>query len=275
MSDQETPVEDQELNKTIETPPAEENSAPAETEEAAPSDDSNESPEESEPKEAKKKSGFQKRIDEITRQRYEADARAAQLEQELTQLRQQTLQDTYQSQKPTLEAFNYDQEAWAQAMEKWAEQGFTAQQEQRQREDQQRAEAQRQAEISRRVQEQTFKALEKYPDFQVKVNDPSLPALSQVSPAAYEALVTSENMGEVAYYLANNPAEIYGMGSMSPIEAVRAIARLETKLTAKPKTTTNAPPPPSQVNGKAESVVNEDKLSTADWMKRRRQHINQ
>lgn len=276
MSDQEldAPVENPELNESPAAEPVEASSEPAEPEDAAPSDDSNELPAEPEPKEPKK-NGVQKRIDEITRQRYEAEAKAAQLEQQLSQLQQQTLQNTYQSQKPTLEAFNYDQEAWAQAMEAWADQGFAAQQEQRQQEEQQRAAAQRQAEITRKVQEQTFKAMEKYPDFQIKVNDPSLPALSQVSPAAYEALVTSENMGEVAYYLANNPAEVYGMGSMSPIEAVRAIARLEAKLTATPKTTTNAPPPPSQVSGKTESVINEDKLSTADWMKRRRSQINQ
>lgn len=253
----------------------------AENEEAAPSDDSNESTEQAKapegeeapaPKEPKKNS-FQKRIDELTRQRYEAEQKAAQYEEQLAQYQRQVTETAHMSQKPTLEMYNYDQDAWAKAMDQWAEQGIKRQQEAIRQAEQQKAYLAKQSEINRKIQEKTLKAMEKYPDFQAKVSDPSVPSLAQVSPAAYEALITSDNMGEVAYYLANNPAEIYQYGSMSPIEAVRAIARLEAKLTPATKPTTKAPPPPSQINGRAESTIDPDSLPINEWMKMRQKQL--
>jgi len=252
-------------------------------EDSTPSDDSNEldgqesedseATEESEPTEAKKKSGFQKRIDELTRQRYEAEQRAQQLEDRLSKQQQEMSQIGHQTQKPTLEQFNYDEQSWAQAMESWAEQGIQRQQEIQQQAEQQRTEMSRQAEIGRKIQEQTVKAIEKYPDFHQKVNNPSLPSIQSVSPAAYEALITSENMGEVAYYLANNPAEVYQLGSMSPLDAVRAITRLEAKLSYTAPKPTQAPKPPSSVKGKSDAVTDLDRLPMKDWMNKRNEQI--
>lgn len=234
--------------------------------------------EESEPPEKPKK-GFQKRIDELTRQKYESQQLAAEAQQrevqvlsELEELKKTQVTNTHLSSKPTLESFDHDPELYEKAMGEWAQQGIEQQRTEAQKQEQDKhAQAQALA-MQSSINEKTLKATEKYPDFAMKVNTPGLPSLKQVNETAFNAMVESENMGDIAYYLANNPAEIYNFSQLNPIQAVRAMVNLENKI-VKPVTTTNAPPPPSNVGGQAKVVVDMDKLSIKDWMKERNKQL--
>ena len=76
-----------------------EEAAPVETLEApTPSEEAQ--PEEEKPK---KKGGVQRRIDELTRQKYEEQQKAQVLQAELDQVRRQSVQASHESQRPTLE----------------------------------------------------------------------------------------------------------------------------------------------------------------------------
>lgn len=227
-----------------------------------------------EPPKKKSRGGFQKRIDELTKARYEAEQRAQTLEHQLREVQQQSFKSQYEQSKPTLEQFDHDYDAWAQAYEQWVQTGVQKQQEAQQEAYRQ---AQMQQEQMRRqmdLNQKMLKAQEKYPDFQVKVFDPNLPQLGQINQAALEALVESEHMADVAYYLASNPSEVYKFGNMTPIQAVKEVARLEAKFSKPAGKTTAAPPPPKTVSGKSESVKDPAKMTTEEWMEWRKSQVS-
>lgn len=262
--------------ETGESTPADQGSEEVDIQEEAATSDSDES----DPAEKPKKGGFQKRIDELTRQRYEeqqarqeAEQRLAEYEKRLTELQTTQQMSQYDATKPTLEQFDYDHEAYENAYQEWVKTGIEREREaqtaaQKQAEEYQ-AKLNKQAEIQRKMAQ----AQEQYPDFMVKVNDPSLPSLAQINPAAYDALIESDQLGEVSYYLANNPSKVYEFSSMSPVQAVKEIARLEDKLSAKAKSVTQAPEPATSVKGKTEAVKDPQKMTTEEWMAWRKQSM--
>jgi len=241
-----------------------------EGEEAAPSEE----PEGAEEKPKKSKGGFQRRIDELTKARYEAEQEKERIRQELEQLRQQHVQTEHEGQKPRLEDYNYDHEAWSQAYEQWMQDGWRRQQEAQQQAQQQAQAQQQQMQRQMDLQQKVLKAQDKYPDFQQKVFDPSLPNLGQLNQAAYEAVISSEYMADVAYHLADNPAEVYKFGQMSPIEAVKEIARLESKFSNKPHSKSNAPKPPSTVEANNANVPTlKNAKSAEEWIALRNKQL--
>lgn len=268
------------MSEEVQSPVEDEISEQVETAEATTADDNQpeavdssttEQPE-GDAKAKESKGGFQSRINELTAARYQAEQEAQQLREQLEQLTQKSHQTQHQLEKPTLEQYNYDHEAWSSAMEDWVKSGYEsqirAQQEAQQQYQQQQEQIRRQVELQTKV----AKASEKYPDFQAKVFDPNLPSMSQINQAAYEAIVNSEYMADVAYHLASNPAEVYKFQNMSPVEAIREVVKLETRF-AKPSTPTTAPPPPSKLSGKGESVTAEPK-DIDEWMKWRSDQVN-
>lgn len=89
-------------------------------------------------------------------------------------------------------------------------------------------------------------AREKYEDFdEVWNND------TPVSQPMADAILESENAGEVAYYLGSHPKEATRISSMrSPMRQAAEIGKIEQKLsTPKPKRTTKAPPPITPLKG--------------------------
>lgn len=250
------------------TTPVEE-TAPAETEAPAPSEAT---PEPTEVPKAKT-DGVQRRINELTRQRYEQQGRADQLQAELDTVRRTAVQSTHEHTKPHLEQYSTEQE-YEQAMGAWVQQGVQRQQDEAQQAAYFQQQQSAQLDGQRQLQEKVAKATVKYPDFQTRINDPSLPPLGQINPTAYQAVVESDQMADVAMYLCENPAEVYSFAQMSPIQAVKAVAQIEAKLAAKP--TVSAPPvaPPSSLGGRNEVAVDQDKMPIADWMAMRNKQLD-
>jgi hypothetical protein len=110
------------------------------------------------------------------------------------------------------------------------------------------------------------KATEKYPDFQAKVFDPSLPPIRQINNDAFEMILESEQADEVAYYLASKPAEIYGFQGLSVHQTARKLAGIEQRLAAKPPPVEAPPAPPSKLRSRATAAKDSSKMSTEEWM---------
>lgn len=258
--------------EVIETPPPAEGqvSEPAETEEAAPSTDETEPPK---TEEAKKPNGIQKRFDDLSRRRYEAEQRATLAETELDKLRKDQVKGTHESNKPTLDEFDHDTDQYTKAMENWAEQGLVTQRAELEKDLTAQASQQQANETQRLVNDKLSKIVEKHPDFHEVLRSPNVANLNEVNTAAFQAMVDSEYMGEIAYYLAKNPGEIYSFQSLSPNQAVRKIIELESKFNL-PVQKSNAPPPPENIAGSSSiNTVASDKDSTAVWMEKRNKRL--
>ncbi len=107
------------------------------------------------------------------------------------------------------------------------------------------------------------------PELLDAVNDPSLP----ISAAMAEAIKESELGPKVLRHLADHPEEAAKIARLGPIAAAREIGRLEHALgsaKAEVKKVSGAPTPIPTVTGASagSDVVDEDKLSTAEWMAR-------
>jgi len=223
--------------------------------------------------EPEKEGGVQKRINELTRQRYEesqareeAIHQATEYKRQLDELQAKQVQGDWQQQQPRLEDFDSEQ-AWAQAYQNWTHEGVQRQQHAQTQLAQQEQVRQEQLKKQGEIQRKMVDAQAKYSDFNVKISDPNLPSLANLSPAAYEAVIDSDGMADIAYYLANNPAEVYKFQDMSPIRAVKEVAKLESKLSPSNKPAiTAAPEPPSKVTGTSTTSTDPDKMTTTEWM---------
>lgn len=224
----------------------------------------------------KRRSRAEERINALTKEKYDAQKRAEAAEQRMTQIEQYFQQQQAPvdlSMMPKLSDFDYDENRYNQAIAQWhAGQRQSWEQEQQERQQQaalHQQELQRQAALQAKV----AAGVEKYPDFMQKVFDPNLPRLADVSPAAFEAVLDSDQAPEVAYYLANNPQEVYGFASLTPIQAIRKVAQIEAKFGEKRKPNV-PPPPPSRVSGNSEAVQDPQKMSTSEWMEWRNRQIS-
>lgn len=223
----------------------------------------------SEPEKPKKKGGFQKRIDELTREKYEAQEAARVAQQQYAEMQrhiqEQRLQQAGDIPFPDPSEFE-DVQTYQQAVMSWNNQKRQAEDQARQQQAQQYQEAQRQREAAIAINAKIAKATEKYPDWNLKVQDPSLPPLSQISPAAYQAVLDSDDMGDVAYYLANNPSEVYRFRDLSPLQAIKEVARIEMTIKGQSKSASAPPPPPTKVTSHGETEVNPAKMTTDEYI---------
>jgi hypothetical protein len=221
----------------------------------------------------KPKGGFQRRIDELTRNWREAERRNDQLLELVS--RQQGAPATQQQvtdagKPPSLADFNYDESKYQDALlsfaSKAAERTVTAKLSEWERSQSQ----QRQA--------QTFKAKEAafaatVDDYADKVYDPSVP----ISAAMAEAIADSDIGPMLAYHLADNREVAARIAALSPVQAARELGKIEAQLSApKQKPVTKAPPPPPKIQGTGSddmpvkaSDPESDKLEINEWMRRR------
>ncbi len=221
---------------------------------------------------AKQKSGFQRRIDELTREKYEAQRAAkdavAQAEEYQRQAIQAQTPQQGQDPFPTLEQAGWDEGTYQKEVQGWyqrqAKVEYERQEYTKQVETQQKAQVKQAAEMQTKVSE----AVTRYPDFVAKIQNPELPNLAELNPAAFEAVVSSDKFAEVAYYLANNPTDLYALESLNPLAAVRKIVQLETKLSTSAQSPTTPPPPPpkGKVGGTGKSNKAPKDMSINEFM---------
>ncbi len=108
---------------------------------------------------------------------------------------------------------------------------------------------------------QLHAARAKYEDFDEVVSQPLF------TPETQATLMQSPHGAEIGYYLGLHPKETMALNRMTPVALARAVIALEqqigTKLT---KTVSTAPIPITPVTGSAVSVKDPTKMTTSEWM---------
>lgn len=226
------------------------------------------------PKEESIPKGVQKRIDRAVRQKYEAEARANELERRLQQLEQQSRrpEQTKVDGEPRLEQFenieDYVSAKAAYVADQRIQQTLTARE---------RAEAEKQAQAAqiqsaeswnKRVQLVTAEL----PDFADVVSSSDI---RFKEPLALEAIRESDIGPKIAYYLASNPDEADEIAGMRGLSAVRAIGRIEARLSSEKASVTKTPPPIEPAGTKAKAVKTPDQMSDSEFAAWRKKFIKE
>ena len=239
--------------------------------------------EEAEEASVRKKPWFQRRIDEMTKLRREAERRAQKLEEMLGEVIGQIKAGTPPSEhppaqppaefvptrpRPTREQFEYDEDKYIDAVTDWKyeQREALAAHERRMTEQQQT-----QVQIQKAVEERRVKTLQegaqKYPDFDEVVR--SLPA-AIMNPEMALCVLQTRTPADIAYHLGKNPDEAERISRLAPIEKAIALGELQAAILANQKKTTSAPPPPNPIGGREPSPKSESQMSMDEWLKARR-----
>lgn len=188
----------------------------------------------------------QRRINELTRKRYEEKARADFYAQELERVRV-TQQGSEQTQQP---ARHEDVQALA---ERRAEQLLAERQ-------QQAKLAELQTNGEKEFKDEFKSAMVTLHSLGAMDNDPAAIAFS-------EAVFESDAPHKVLHYLGNNPDEATRILSLSPRQQARAIGLIEAQLAnakANPPPVSKAPPPVKPVGSRSSAPTSLDHLPTDD-----------
>lgn len=187
------------------------------------------------------KPGVQQRIDELTRQRHEAEREAAYWRQRAEPPAPAPAVAT----KPTPDKFN-DYADYVEALTEWkAEQKVTealSKRDQQQAEQAQQTAQQAKAQTFAERQQATRAAITDYDEVMSAAAD------VRIAPHVHEVLLESEQGPAIAYHLAKNPDEAERLSAMSPLAAARELGRLEASLakSAPPQGAAPAPKPVSK-----------------------------
>lgn len=123
-------------------------------------------------------------------------------------------------------------------------------------------EAEEQALTNQAWASQVAEAKSRYADFEAVALAQDVP----VSKAMAHLIQTSEAGADVAYFLGQNKALAMEIAQLNPVEAARAIGRIEATLTTpRPRTSTNAPEPIAPVKGVAGATKDPGKMSFAEY----------
>lgn len=190
-----------------------------------------------EPDPAKLPKGVQKRIDKLTQQRYEREARIRELEAKLAEQERKS-----QAAQPEPDPSQFD--TWEKYLDAKVE--YEAGKKIREIE-QQRAIQQKQMERLAGFNERAASIRQANPDFDVVLQS----AAVGVSDTVMETILESDDGPSLAYYLAKNPTELYKLNAMNERQQVLELGRISARLSAKPelRKVTQAPPPPPKVQG--------------------------
>ena len=239
--------------------------------------------EEAEEAAVRKKPWFQRRIDEVTKQRREAERRAQKLEEMLGEVIGQIKAGTPPVEpptepplsefvptrpRPTREQFEFDEDRYIDAVADWKYEQREAKANHERRQAQQQ---QTQVQIQKAVEERRVKTLQegaqKYPDFDAVVR--SMPA-AVMNPEMALCVLQTRTPADIAYHLGKHPEEAERISRMAPIEKAIALGELQAAILANQKKTTSAPPPPNPIGGREPSPKSESQMSMDEWLKARR-----
>lgn len=223
----------------------------SETEETEAEDDQEETPD---PEPEEKPNRIQRRIDKLTREKYEARAEAAAAKAKL-----EALEGVYgqgepkEAEKPTRKQFEND-DAYIDALTDW-------------KIDKRMGASQPKAEpVNNGWNDKIAEAEKKYDDWDDVIEDSSD---IKISKPVQEAIVLSDIGGDVLYYLAKNPKEAIRVSRMTPIAAAKAIGVIEANLgmtQQKPtKKTSNAPKPVKPVKPAAPQAKKVEDMTPSEY----------
>lgn len=187
----------------------------------------------------KRKHWAHERIDELTRQRREAE-------------RQAEYWKAKASQAPNLDDLEYDEQIAARV---------TA----RNRHEMAESAEDAVRTVARQVYEaRVAEVRDRYADFDAVVSNPSLPITDDMAAVIFD----SDRGPEVAYHLGKNPAEAARIARLSPVAQAKELGRLEERLSA-PRALPKQPPAPITPVGGTASAGSADpsKMSMSEFIK--------
>lgn len=230
---------------------------------------------EGEKPEEKSDSAKRREREKAYRARLQSEAEQARADAENAKATKRAILEAGKKEAPPKEADFPDPIEYAAAKAIWgAEQRYREREANRADESAQSAEA-RVQEITEREQAviaeawtaQVADAKLRYADFDAVALSKDVPITAVMG----QIIATSDVGADVAYFLGQNRARAAQIAAMNPVEAARAIGRIEASVQApKPRTETNAPAPISPVRGSAGASLNPDKLSMEDYIAGRR-----
>ncbi len=216
---------------------------------------------ESEGEKKPKENPLQKRINEITRARRQAEAEAEALRKILVEREGRAGQPPKtdaapQVEQPPRESDFQDFAAFQRAMlayetRQTVRAEFRAEQERVQNQQRQDAQTRAEAESRQRADKLIQSGQEKYPDFDIVALVPPQEGGPVITPIMAEALTLEDAVGaDVAYYLGKKPDEALRIASLPPARQVMEIGRLAERIQAAGRNkVTKAPPPIKPVSG--------------------------
>lgn len=213
-------------------------------------------------KEAELQKGVQRRIDKITRQKYEAEARAKMLEERVAAMEARQASAPKDDEMPTLGKYNNFDEyvaAKAEYISKKTIESTLTEREKRQAAEREATERTKTVESwNKRVE----KATAEMPDFEEVITSSEVPMTGPMQ----QAIMESEAGPKLAYYLANHPNEASDIARMTPIGAIRTLGRIEERL-SKPveKKSTSAPEPLTPIGGKTKVSKDPSDMSQKEF----------
>jgi hypothetical protein len=121
--------------------------------------------------------------------------------------------------------------------------------------------------VAQAYQERILDFAAETPDFHAVANNPSLP----ITPVMAEEIMDSDYGPQVQYHLGKNPREAAQIAALSPREQIRAIGRIEARVsTPVTKRVTQAPAPIKPVAGnRTPASFDPNKASVEDYIKKR------
>lgn len=223
--------------------------------------------------------GVQKRIDEVTRQKHEAQRKYDQAQADAAALRREIEQLKSNQPKPEAKtlpngapdpdkypAGRYDPDYLEALTDYKVELRFQGQQKLTEAEKQQQ-----------RVAVLEEKARESYPDYADATQKLFTHPLTKVE-AFRDIVMDAENPAELSYFLGKNPDELDKISQMTPTQAIRYVGRLEAKIAATPsqeteiKPVSSAPKPIAPLVSAKSTAVTKDpaKMTMAEYAEYRR-----
>lgn len=236
-------------------------SEPTTTVETAETPTPESTPQITEPTPEDRQTKFQRRIDKLTREKYDLQRALDAVSVQRTPVVQASPADVEPQEADFADYGSYIKALTTFSVRQSQQESALAVRQQQQ----QAAEAA----IVAQFEPQITAARAKYEDFDDVV---SAPIFAQDTQAM---LMQSPHGAEIGYYLGLRPQEADAMNRMSPVAKARAIIALEQKIgTQQTKTVSTAPAPITPVSGSAGSVKDPDKMTTDEWMAwNRQQHL--
>lgn len=198
--------------------------------------------------------GFQKRISELTREKHEAirrAERAEQLAQQALSLAKPKPAEAAVDDEPRQEQFT-KYEDYVRALARYdaaqaAKSVLGDHQKQATVADEEKARVERAKTFDREARAQG-KAIQGFEEALDLVRSDDFP----MTPAIAEYLLDADHKAAMVKYLADNEDEAFRISRLGPVAAVKELAKVEARFSAKPKPkTSSAPPPPATVSGGA------------------------
>lgn len=245
---------------------------PEESAEVAETQEHEETPEQKEEKEV---SGIQKRIDELTKKRREAEREAEYWKQKAESVvKPQQPTDYATTPKPMVDQFD-SYEDFVEALADWKTDIKLA------RRDSEAAQrhAQEQVKTAAEIHAARVDAIKStYADYDEAVE--SLADIYVPQPTI-DSIIESEASAEIAYYLGKNPDVARRLNSMTMSAQLREIGKIEAMVTMgkkeavkqQVKRVTQAPSPINPVGSKEKAGISPDNMTDEDWLRHERDRL--